>query len=141
MRGSIELRVRYAETDQMGRAHHSHYLVWCELARTTLMRELGLPYAALERDGFLLPVSRAEVAYRRPVGYDEAVRVETRVEAVRSREVWFGYRLTRPEDGALVATARTALVCTDREGRPTRLPAHVRERLQALLPPAEPELS
>lgn len=132
MTGSIEVRVRYAETDQMGRAHHSHYLVWCELARTTLLRERGLPYAELEARGFLLPVARAEVEYRRPVGYDEAVRVEAWIERVRSRDVSFGYRLTLAADGTLVATARTTLVSTDRGGRPTRLPEELRERLEVL---------
>lgn len=132
MTESIEIRVRYAETDQMGRAHHSHYLVWCELARTTLLRERGLSYAALEGEGFYLPISRVEVEYRRPVGYDEIVRVETWVERVRSREVSFGYRLTRGDDGALVAAAQTALVATDARGRPTRIPERVRECLEEL---------
>lgn len=113
----------------MGRAHHSHYLVWCELGRTTLMRELGLSYAELEGRGLRLPVSHAELEYRRGIGYDEEVRVETRVEAVRSRSLSFGYRIVREHDGALAAEARTTLVCTDEGGRPRRLPPEVREIL------------
>lgn len=132
MNGAIDVRVRYAETDQMGRAHHRNYLVWCELGRTTLMREHGISYAEMERAGVMLPVSRVEVEYRAPLRYDEVVRLETRVERVRSRDVVFTYRMRRDRDEATVATARTTLVCTDREGRPVRLPERVREVLDRL---------
>ncbi len=128
--GRFELRVRYAETDQMGRAHHAHYLVWCEAARTAFMRERGVSYAELEERGVRLPVSRIGVEYRQGVGYDELVRVETRVQAVRSRSVRFGYRILRVADGTLLATAETELVCTGAEGRPARLPGRVRETLE-----------
>lgn len=127
----LELRVRYAETDQMGRAHHSHYLVWCEAGRTAFMRDRGISYARAENRGILLPVSRAEVEYRGGVGYDEIIRVVTGVEAVRSRSVTFGYRIVRAADGVLVARARTELVCTGRHGRPSRLPAEIRRILEA----------
>lgn len=125
-RGRVEFRVRYAETDQMGRAHHSHYLAWCELGRTALMRERGVPYGDLERRGVLLPVTRAELEYRRGARFDDVVSVETVVERVRSRAVAFRYRIARVEDGALLARARTELVCTDQAGRPRRLPEAVR---------------
>lgn len=128
--GSVEIRVRYAETDQMGLAHHSHYLVWCELGRTALMRHAGVPYSGLEKEGILLPVTRAEVEYRAGVGYDERVRVETRVTDVRSRRVVFAYEVRRAADGELLARVRTDLVCTDREGRPRRLPGAARSKLQ-----------
>ncbi|MDX1578776.1 MAG: thioesterase family protein [Gemmatimonadota bacterium] len=133
--GIVEVRVRYAETDQMGRAHHRHYLVWCELGRTALMREHGVSYARLERDGLLLPVSRAELQYRAPLSYDDEVRVHTRLERVRSREITFAYHICRVEhDGTEVtaARARTTLVSTDRTGRPSRLPPEVRDALSRL---------
>ncbi len=134
--GVTEVRVRYAETDQMGRAHHRHYLVWCELARTALMREHGLSYAELERGGLWLPVSRVEMEYRAPVHYDDRVRVETRVARVRSREVTFSYRLLRQDD-QIAARARITLVSTDPEGRPARMPEHLRRSLEALASGAE----
>lgn len=133
--GSVEFRVRYAETDQMGRAHHSCYLVWCELGRTALMRERGVPYGELEDAGVLLPVTRAELEYRRGVRFDELVRVETRVRDVRSRRVTFGYRVIRATDGALLARAMTELVCTDAGGTPRRFPADVRRALEAVRAP------
>ena len=127
--GAVEVRVRYAETDQMGRAHHRHYLVWCELGRTTLMRAHGISYAEMERAGLLLPVSRVEVEYRVPVAYDERVRIHTRLERVRSREIVFAYRIARAEDDATLARARTWLVCADERGRPRRFPEDVKRRL------------
>lgn len=134
---SIEIRVRYAETDQMGRAHHSHFLVWCESARTAFMRERGVSYARLEEAGIFLPVSRIGVEYRRGAGYDDRVRIETRVEAVRSRAVVFGYRICSVEDDATLARATTELVCTDDRGRPRRFPERVREALAREWDPGE----
>ncbi len=132
MSHSVELHVRYAETDQMGRAHHSHYLVWCELGRTALMRDAGASYSRLEERGVQLPVSRAELEYRQPLRYDAAVRIETRLEQVRSRKIVFSYRIVSVEDGIVAATARTELVSIDSDGRPTRLPPDVRELLESL---------
>lgn len=129
--GTVEIRVRYAETDQMGLAHHGHYLAWCELGRTALMRERGVPYGDLERRGVLLPVTRAELEYREGARFDELVGVNTSVERVRSRGVAFRYRVFRMEDGALLARVRTELVCTDEAGRPRRLPEDVRAALEA----------
>ena len=119
----------------MGRAHHRHYLVWCELGRTALMREHGVSYAELERRGVMLPVSRVEVDYRAPAGYDEAVRVHTWLDRVRSREVVFAYHITRTDETGVettLARARTTLVCTDANGRPCRLPDALRHRLAEL---------
>lgn len=125
----IEVRVRYAETDRMGRAHHTHHLVWCEAGRTAWLEERGVRYADLEEEGVFLPVSRVSVEYRRPAGYDDRVEVETRLSGVKSRTVSFAYALRRVHDGALVATAETELICVDPEGRVRSLPAGLRELL------------
>lgn len=127
--GRVELRVRYAETDQMRRAHHAAYVVWCELGRTTLMRERGVSYAELEKRGILLPVAHLEVEYRRGAEYEERIEVETRVTEVRSRTVTFAYDIRRASNGELLARASTQLVCTDAAGRPARLPPELRGRL------------
>ena len=129
MSSVLDFQVRYSETDQMGRAHHRHYLVWFELGRTALMKECGVSYAELERSGTWLPVSRVEVEYSAPVKYDDSLRLYTQVERVRSREVVFGYRLV-DEEKTTIATGRTCLVCTDDEGRTRRLPVDLREALE-----------
>jgi acyl-CoA thioester hydrolase len=127
-----EIRVRYAETDQMGHAHHMNYLAWFELGRTELMRENGISYARMERDGVLLPVARAELTYRQGAGYDERVDILTRVTEVRSRSVTFGYEALRTDDGVHLASGLTTLVCTDAELRPRRMPEPARRILEAL---------
>ena len=114
-----EIRVRYAETDQMGHAHHMNYLAWFELGRTELMRVNGLSYAELERTGVLLPVARAELDYRKGAGYDERVEIRTRVTEVRSRSVTFGYEAIRADD--LEATVRSANLCDKGVGAAARL--------------------
>jgi acyl-CoA thioester hydrolase len=129
----VEVTVRYAETDQMGRAHHGVYVVWCELGRTSMMRERGVSYAEMERNGVLLPVTRLEVEYRAAAHYEETVRIETTVEAARSRSVRFAYEIIGPGE-RLLARARTDLACIDGEGRPRKIPDEVRRALQAAAP-------
>lgn len=134
--GSVtDVRVRYAETDQMGRAHHMAYVAWFELARTELMRHSGISYADMERRGVLLPVVRLEVDYLKGVEYEDVVDIHTSVADVRSRRVQFDYRVVARKGGVLVAEAMSVLICMNRDGRPRRLPDDVREilaRLQAL---------
>jgi acyl-CoA thioester hydrolase len=127
---SVELRVRYAETDQMGIAHHSHHLVWCEVARTDHMRRQGVSYRELEEQGLRLVVVEAAVRYRQAARYDDLLSVRCWVREVASRRVEFGYAVDRPVDGALLATARTALIALDASNRMSALPPAVRERLQ-----------
>lgn len=117
------VRVRYAETDQMGVVYHTHYLVWCEVGRTDLLRSLGRPYAELERQGLRLAVAQATVRYGGSARYDDVVEVVTRVAAAQSRMVTFVYDIVgvEPATGHL-ARAETRLIALDRSGSPRRLP-------------------
>jgi len=125
----IAIRVRYAETDQMGVVHHSVYPVWFEAARTEFSRAVGLPYRDWERDGILLMLSDLTCRYRQPAVYDEEVTVGVRVAEIASRRVVFEYRVTR-SDGALLAIGETRhLVVSKATGRPTSLPAPMRDAL------------
>jgi len=130
---ALEFRVRYAETDQMGVVYHANYLVWCEMARTGLIRERGIPYADLERRGVLLAVAEASIRYHAPARYEDLIRAEAWIESVRSRTVSFGYRIFSLPDGGgaplLLATAATTLVVLDAESRPRRLPEDVVDML------------
>lgn len=119
---SVEVRVRYAETDQMGVAYHSHYLVWCELARTEHMRRVGLRYRDLEDSGYKLAVAEASLRYARSARYDDLLGIACWVHDVASRRIIFKYRVERPEDGALLCTAETALISLDKDNRTTRIP-------------------
>ena len=132
-RSSVEFRVRYSETDQMGIAYHGHYLAWCEMARTEHMRRLGVRYRDLEDGGIRLAVSEAQVRYAKSARYDDPVRVTAWLADVASRRLVFGYRIERADDGADLATASTALISLDAHGRPARLPAEVLARLAGLV--------
>jgi acyl-CoA thioester hydrolase len=126
---TTELRVRYAETDQMGVAHHSTYLVWCEEARTSHMRSLGVSYREMEERGLFLPVVEAHLRYRAAARYDDRLQVRCWVRDTSSRRVVFGYAVDRPADGKLLATAQTALIAVDSTYALTTIPPGVREKL------------
>jgi acyl-CoA thioester hydrolase len=128
-----ELRVRYAESDQMGVVYHANYLVWCEIGRTDLIRRFGMSYAELERQGVALAVSEASLRYHGSARYDDRIRVETRLAEVRSRAVAFDYLIANADTGERLVTARTVLVSLDGAGRPTMLPAEFRAQLQTAL--------
>jgi acyl-CoA thioester hydrolase len=128
-----EFRVRYSETDQMGVVYHTNYLVWCEIGRTDFIRGSGATYAELERRGVLLAVSEATIRYHSAARYDDLIRVETTLVAVRSRAVTFDYLITNGETGERLASARTALVSLDTSGRPAKLPDDFRRRLEERL--------
>jgi acyl-CoA thioester hydrolase len=130
---TIEFRVRYSETDQMGVVHHTNYLVWCEIGRTEMMRELGASYAELERRGVYLAVSEVRARFVGAARYDDRVRVRTRLERLRSRGVTFAYQVENAEDGRVLARAETDLVCLGGSGSPRTLPKDVYRRLQRAL--------
>lgn len=131
----MEVRVRFAETDQMRIAHHSAYVVWFEAARVEWLRDRGLRYRDLEDQGVSLAVQRIEIQYREAARFDDVLRVTTRLEAVRSRRIAFAYELEQ-EDGAqggtvLLARARTEHTPTDPSGRAIRLPQAWHEAMAA----------
>ena len=130
---ATELRVRYAETDRMGVVYYANYLVWCEVGRVEFLRALGRSYATLEHEGTGLAVSEATVRYLAPAKFDDLVRVETTLTGVRSRAVTFDYLITHADSGARLATAHTALVSIDRDGRLAAIPSEFRSALVAVL--------
>jgi len=118
-----KLRVRYAETDQMGVVYHSNHLIWFEVGRGELMRQMGFSYRKMEReDGLYIAVAEVKCRYRAPVLYDEEVVVRTWLKAARSSVVAFGYELLRGETGELLAEGETVHVVTNCEMRAARLP-------------------
>lgn len=111
------IRVRYAETDAQRIVHHANYLVYMEEARTELVRALGVPYKEMEERGFNIVVAGAECSFRAAAVFDDLIRVRTRVERVRSREVSFQFRLEDALNGRLLAQGRTRHVFVDRAGK------------------------
>ncbi len=117
------LRVRYAETDQMGVVYHSNHLIWFEVGRVELMRQMGFSYRDMEReDGRFIAVAEATCRYRAPIHYDEEVIVRTRIKAVRKSVITFGYELTNADTGSLLAEGETTHVVTDSTMKASTLP-------------------
>lgn len=125
-----KIRVRYAETDQMGVAWHGNYFAWFEVARTDLLRHLGTTYNALEAEGFRLPVVGCSARYRRPVRYDDELDVLTRLRRLGGASLEFEYEVRRHGQSELLATGETTHASTDPSGRPRRLPDGLRRRLR-----------
>ncbi len=124
------LRVRFAETDQMGIAHHSAFVVWFEVGRVEWLRERGLAYRRLEEEGVSLSVSELRVSYRRAVRFDDELDLETRMVALRSRGCSFDYVLRNLETGAVAARAESHHVAIVHDGRAARIPPTWLERLR-----------
>ena len=125
---AVSIRVRYAETDQMGIAHHAEYFAWFEVGRTELLRAAGLTYRDLETRGVHFPVIGTEARFLRPAYYDDVLEVRTAVSSVSGARIAFSYEIYRDGTGP-IATARTEHAAVDGQGRPHRLPAEVREKL------------
>jgi acyl-CoA thioester hydrolase len=113
--GEVRLRVRYAETDQMGVVYYSNFLVWFEIGRVELLRQLGFDYKAMEiEDGCFIPVVEANCRYKSPARYDDELIVVTHVAGVRGAVLKFRYRVVRSSDQQLLAEGETTHVVTDR---------------------------
>jgi acyl-CoA thioester hydrolase len=117
------LRVRYAETDQMGVVYHSNHLIWFEVGRVEFLRQLGFSYRDVEReDGRYLAVAEAKCRYRAPVFYDDEVLVRTWLRNVRDSVIHFGYELVRADNGTLIAEGETTHIVTDSKMKVAALP-------------------
>lgn len=126
------LRVRYAETDQMGVVYHSNHFIWFEVGRVELLRELGFSYRDMEREhNCHLAVVDARCRYRAPASYDDEIIVRTQIKNVRESLVHFGYELLRASDGQLIAEGETTHIAIDADKRITTFPEKYMQALRA----------
>ncbi|WP_342400323.1 thioesterase family protein [Weizmannia sp. FSL W8-0676] len=109
-----EVKVRYAETDQMGVVYHANYLIWMEVGRTKLIEDLGFRYADMEKDGILSPVIDIQISYKKPARYGETVTVKTWVDAYDGLRVKYGYEIYT-ETGDLAVAASSTHVCVKKD--------------------------
>jgi len=136
---TTEVRVRYAETDQMGIVYYANYLVWFEIGRVELLRSLGLAYSQLEMDHqCILPVIEASCRYKAPARYDDQIVIETRPSLLRGSVIKFHYRILRKapdgEEPKLLAEGETVhVVCDDQLNRKL-LPEHYAAALRSMMP-------
>ena len=123
--------VRYAETDQMGIVHHSHYVVWMEEGRSEYMRSNGLDYVALEQSGLSLAVTEVNVRYLAPAHYNERVTVRTWIDSLRSRALTFGYEIINADTRQRLVVGSVKLMLIDRQGQVVSLPDVMQAALQS----------
>jgi acyl-CoA thioester hydrolase len=121
---STEIRVRYKETDQMGIAYYSNYLVWFEVARTELFRASGLVYKELETEyGFFLPVIEAYCRYKAPLKYDDNAEIITVFKKSGSMRLRFDYEIRK--EGKVLATGYTTHVFVNEKAEPVPVPLKI----------------
>jgi acyl-CoA thioester hydrolase len=132
--GEARVRVRYAETDQMGVVYHSNYLVWFEIGRVELIRSMGLDYKRMEaEEGCGIAVVDVHVRYRAPARYDDELVVRTTLLAARGAVIRFGYKILRVADGVLLCEGETVHVVVDKGMKKRSLPPKYAERFAAQL--------
>ena len=118
------IRVRYAETDQMGVVYHSNYFIWFEVGRVDLLRELGFTYREMEQvDGCYIAVVDARCRFKAPARYDDEIVIHTHLKNVRESLIHFAYEAVRESDGTLLAEGETTHIVTGRDMRKRELPA------------------
>jgi acyl-CoA thioester hydrolase len=130
-----QLRVRYEETDQMSVVYHANYLTWFEIGRTELIRSLGYPYRKIEEKGLLLPVTEAELKFKKPARYDDLVGIYTRVAQMSSVRLQFAYeirRMNEEEPEELLVTGTSSHVWVNPSWRPLRIEKEAPELWQLI---------
>jgi acyl-CoA thioester hydrolase len=121
-RASIDLRVRYSETDQMRTFYNSRALEWFEVGRTELLRAAGVPYASMEQRGTLLPLVEAHVKYEGRARYDDLLQLDLSAALAGKASLRFDYRIVQKDSGAAVTSGYTLHAVTDSAGKPARAP-------------------
>ena len=130
--GETRVRVRYAETDQMGVVYHANYLVWFEVGRVEFIRQTGLDYATMEREGAMIAVVEATVRYKAPARYDDELLVRTTLVGIRGAIVRFRYQIVRASDELLLCEGETTHIVVGRDMKKRDLPEKYVERFREL---------
>lgn len=135
-----KLRVRYAETDQMGVVYHARYLDWFEVARTEMIRHWGMNYRQIEEEkGLLLPVVEASVQYKKPARYDDSLVISPRVLEAGGVRLTFAYEIRREQEDELLVTGTTRHMWVNRQWKPARIDRIAPELYRQLLQQAGSE--
>lgn len=129
---SSEIRVRYAETDQMGVVYHGNYFTWFEIGRTSLLRELGYSYKELEKKNLMLPVVNVTCDYKESAKYDDEIQIKTTIKELKGVRITYQYFLYRKVDHQLLAKGTTTHAFVDKGFKPINLKKHHPELYDAL---------
>jgi len=129
----LDIRIYYEDTDCGGVVYYANYLKYFERARTDFFREKGIEIASLSQEGTLFVVSKAEISYRHPAGYNDIISVETRLSELKGASFNLDYTVRRKGDGRLLATGKTLMAAVDGERKPLKIAGDLRDRLNSIL--------
>lgn len=122
-------RVIYGDTDQMGVVYYANYLRWFEKGRSEFLRQIDLPYKTIEEQGLHFPVTEVSCRYFRSARYDDVITIATQLASVGRATLNFDYTISREGDSAALASGSTRHACVDADGRITRIPKNLAQRL------------
>src|SRR5574341_453289 len=125
-------RVIYGDTDQMGVVYYANFLRWFERGRAEWLRQIGLPYGEIERQGFHFPVAEVTCRYSNPAHYDEVIKIETELTELGLASLTFSYKIYRESDNAHLANGSTKHACIDHAGHMVRIPKILEKAIAAV---------
>ena len=130
MKSTLTERVRYKETDKMGRVYHANYFVWFDMARTEYLRERGISYKYLEETGLFFVVAKTDCSFKAPLEFDDWIEIETSLIEIKKVSVVFEYKVYHKESRRLIAVASTTLAAVDTQGKMMPIPDEVVKKLE-----------
>jgi acyl-CoA thioester hydrolase len=128
-------RVIYGDTDQMGVVYYANYLRWFEMGRTELLRQIGATYSSVEEAGFFFPVTEVSCRYLKPARFDDDIFVETKLTGLGRAVLDFSYKITRKNDGEILAEGWTRHACVDGKGKVAKISQALASTLKTALAP------
>jgi acyl-CoA thioester hydrolase len=126
---TVDILVRYAETDQMQFAHHSNYIIWFEHGRIQLLKKLGFPYAELEKEGYLIPVLEVHAHFSKYALFDESLKLKTKITRLPSAKQFFEYEVTNSK-GELICTGSSVHTFMNKNNKAIRPPRKLVQKLK-----------
>ena len=130
MHNIAKVRVIYADTDAMGIVYHTNYIKWFEFGRAELLREIGVVYANLARQGYHLPLTEVHCHYRAPARYDQLLLVETEIDYIRRASIKFLSTIWDEKKETMLVEGHTVHACTNGQGKIARIPLEVIEKIK-----------
>jgi len=127
----VDVRVRYAETDQMGVAYYGSYVVWFEVGRSAYCRTKGFSYRELEEMGYRLVVVDLRARYKGSAKYDDLIVVRTQLKDLKNRMLTFAYRILKKDNNELIVQGETRHLCLNKRGNPGSMPEKFLNRLKS----------
>ncbi len=130
--GRVPIQVRYAETDAQAVVYHSNFLIYFEVGRTEWIKETGIPYTALEEQGYALFIAESHLRFLKPATYDDRLIVETRLAELRTRSCTFYYRVLHEGKEESMVEGWTAMVCLGKNRRVAPIPSELAEAMRSI---------